>query len=57
MPGKNMLSQAYKTLYECLAFLEHPVLRTVLIIVLVVFNSINSSSKYGSCQSIKIRTC
>ena len=39
MPGKNMLSQAYKTLYECLAFLEHPVLRTVLIIVLVVFNS------------------
>lgn len=34
-----MLSQAYKTLYECLAFLEHPVLRTVLIIVLVVFNS------------------
>ena len=39
MPGKNMLSQAYKTIYECLAFLEHPVLRTVLIIVLVVFNS------------------
>jgi len=39
MPGKNMLSQAYKTLYECLAFLEHPILRTVLIIVLVVFNS------------------
>jgi len=34
-----MLSQAYKTIYECLAFLEHPVLRTVLIIVLVVFNS------------------
>ena len=34
MPGKNMLSQAYKTIYECLAFLEHPVLRTVLIIII-----------------------
>lgn len=39
MPGKNMLSVAYKKLHDCLSFVEHPVLRTVLLVVLVVFNA------------------
>lgn len=39
MPGKNMLSVAYEKLHKCLSFVEHPVLRTVLLVVLVVFNS------------------
>ena len=39
MPSKNPLAVGYKKLYDCLQFLEHPVLRTVLIIVLVVYCS------------------
>jgi len=39
MPSKNPLAVGYTKLYDFLQFLEHPVLRTVLIIVLVVYNS------------------
>ena len=39
MPSKNPLTVAYAKLYDCLQFLENPVLRTILIIVLVIYNS------------------
>ena len=39
MPNKNPLAVAYTKLYDCLQFLENPILRTILIIVLVIYNS------------------
>jgi len=39
MPSKNPLAVAYTKLYDCLQFLENPILRTVLIIILVIYNS------------------
>ena len=39
MPSKNPLAVAYTKLYDCLQFLENPVLRTILIIILVIYNS------------------
>lgn len=39
MPSKSPLANLYTKLYNCLGFLENPILRTVLIIVLVVYNS------------------
>lgn len=39
MPSKNPLAVAYTKLYDCLQFLENPILRTILIIILVIYNS------------------
>ena len=60
MPSKNPLAVAYTKLYDCLQFLENPVLRTILIIVLVIYNSSlipvinNEVSKFLNIGIIKL---